>query len=380
MLPDAELDQLATDIKANGQRNPIIILAGEILDGRNRYRACEIAGVIPITVEFTGDNPLAFVWGNNVYRRHLTASQLAMLADELRDVGQGQRTDLASNDAKFNTKEYVAELTGASTASIDRARTVRTKGTPGLVKAVKDGALSVGRAAEIASLPKEKQDAAMKQPKVPSPSKQPQKPMEWVEWSADPETDDNDDTDDDNKDDTSEDTSEDTAERYWLAARAELDKIPADAKGRSQVLKDIMDYGFRGLPQSDRYDKFPPPDDGCGIAAHMSGVTTQDMKPGKAKDIVSKITTLIEEIPSRDPHFFIAMACVVHTAADRLGSYDVPDKPKCSAAYSDAMTKLATRLLNTVPNENPRFEHSIVSMLWDLGRWVDFFRQKRMKE
>ena len=363
MLPDAELDQLAADIKANGQRNPITTLAGEILDGRNRYRACEIAGVTPLTEEFTGDNPLAFVWGNNVYRRHLTASQLAMLADELRDVGQGQRTDLASNDAKFNTKEYVAELTGASTASIDRARTVRTKGTPELVKAVKDGALSVGRAAEIASLPKEKQDAAMKEPKAPSPSKQPKKPMESEEWSAGPQADD-----------------QSTAERQWLAARAELDKIPADAKGRSRILKDVMDYGFRGLPQSDRYEEFPPPDDGCGIAAHMATVSPQDMKPGKTKDTVSEITALIEKIPDGEDHFFLAMACVVQTATDRLGSYHVSDKPKRSAAYSDAMTRLATRLLNTVPNENPRFEHSIGAMIWDLGRWVDFFRQKRMKK
>lgn len=88
-----------------------------------------------------------------------------MLADELRDASQGQRNDLASNDAKSHTKEYVAQLTGASTASIDRARAVRTKGTPELVKAVKEGTVSVGRAAEIAKLPKPQQGEAMAMPK-----------------------------------------------------------------------------------------------------------------------------------------------------------------------------------------------------------------------
>ena len=46
-LPPEELSQLVRDIKERGQLEPIILYKGLILDGRNRYRACQIAGVKP---------------------------------------------------------------------------------------------------------------------------------------------------------------------------------------------------------------------------------------------------------------------------------------------------------------------------------------------
>lgn len=48
MINDAELDELAADIAANGQHDPIIITtAGLVLDGRNRLEACRRAKVEP---------------------------------------------------------------------------------------------------------------------------------------------------------------------------------------------------------------------------------------------------------------------------------------------------------------------------------------------
>jgi len=51
-LPPEELTQLARDIKERGLLEPIILHKGLILDGRNRYRACQIAGVKPRIEEF----------------------------------------------------------------------------------------------------------------------------------------------------------------------------------------------------------------------------------------------------------------------------------------------------------------------------------------
>jgi len=85
-LPFEELAQLARDIKKQGQLEPIILHKGLILDGRNRYRACQIAGVHPRTEDFsaliTGRSPEEFVVSRNLRRRHLSVGQKAAIALE----------------------------------------------------------------------------------------------------------------------------------------------------------------------------------------------------------------------------------------------------------------------------------------------------------
>jgi hypothetical protein len=85
-LPPEELTQLARDIKKRGQLEPIILYKGLILDGRNRYRACQIAGVKPQTEEFnptaTKRSPSEFVLSRNLRRRHLSVGQKSAIALE----------------------------------------------------------------------------------------------------------------------------------------------------------------------------------------------------------------------------------------------------------------------------------------------------------
>lgn len=79
MLGAEELDRLSADIAENGLQNPIVLdTDGRILDGRNRWAACEIANVTPTTVLYEGDDLAAFVLSQNVSRRHLTTGQQAM--------------------------------------------------------------------------------------------------------------------------------------------------------------------------------------------------------------------------------------------------------------------------------------------------------------
>ena len=83
-MMDAEaLQALADDIREHGQREPVILFDDAVLDGRNRLRACELAGVEPRFVTRTdaevGD-PIDFVLSLNKHRRHMEPSQLATLS------------------------------------------------------------------------------------------------------------------------------------------------------------------------------------------------------------------------------------------------------------------------------------------------------------
>ena len=81
-LPADELAQLAEDITANGLLEPIVLdRDGVLIDGRNRRKACERAGVEPtFTTLEDGQDPVDFIFGKNVRRRHLDAGQRAMAA------------------------------------------------------------------------------------------------------------------------------------------------------------------------------------------------------------------------------------------------------------------------------------------------------------
>jgi ParB-like chromosome segregation protein Spo0J len=87
LMPDDQLRDLAEDIKKNGLNYPIVVFEGKILDGRNRLRACKLAGVKPGFHPFErrefdekGElvrevTPLEFVLSSNLHRRHLTGEQ-----------------------------------------------------------------------------------------------------------------------------------------------------------------------------------------------------------------------------------------------------------------------------------------------------------------
>jgi len=81
LMGEAELADLASDIDAHGQLEPIVTTGGQILDGRNRWLACEQISREPAVQEYRGDlSPVAYVLSANLHRRHLTTSQRAMVA------------------------------------------------------------------------------------------------------------------------------------------------------------------------------------------------------------------------------------------------------------------------------------------------------------
>jgi len=88
MLPESDLAALADDIKRFGQRDEILVFQNKILDGRNRWTACQRIGVEPRTREFSGTRAeaLRYVWSTNFHRRHLTSSQAGMAIAERKKI------------------------------------------------------------------------------------------------------------------------------------------------------------------------------------------------------------------------------------------------------------------------------------------------------
>ncbi len=192
-IDDENIDALSKDIEEHGLREPILLLDSCVLDGRRRLEACRRADVKPLFKDVATNDPVALVLSLNLHRRHLTTSQLAMVADKVREYHEKQAKDRMragggdhkSEAAKSGMKEspYPIEGTGASRDkagaavgvsgySVDRARKVRRDGIPELANAVDAGRIAVDPAADIAALPKNEQADALQEalkPKSRSP-------------------------------------------------------------------------------------------------------------------------------------------------------------------------------------------------------------------
>lgn len=144
---DAEnLDELAADIKENGQHVPIEILDGKIVDGRRRSLACRLAGVEPVVRHVSPDDAVQYVLSLNLHRRHLTTSQRALIAAEIATLKDGERPSSFDEGAR---REDAAAMLSVSTATLDRAKAVLASGDDDLIAAVKSKEMPVSRAAEI---------------------------------------------------------------------------------------------------------------------------------------------------------------------------------------------------------------------------------------
>lgn len=158
MMDDESFKEFAKDIETTGQREPIVLHEGKILDGRNRFKACTAIGVNPKFEEYSGTDPLGFVISLNLRRRHLTESQRAMVAAKLANVPRGgDRKSDGFNQTANLPNDAAAKILNVSERSVRTAKQVQATGTPELVKAVEQGEIAVSAASVIAKQPSEVQ-------------------------------------------------------------------------------------------------------------------------------------------------------------------------------------------------------------------------------
>ena len=147
MLEGTELIKLREDIEAHGQRMAILTYNGEILDGRNRERACEAAGIKPYYEKAhakTDDEALDLVLSLNEHRRHLTMEQRAFAAEKLATLQHGSnrfklkvdRSAERSMVSDTKSLNIAASRMKVSVGSAARARTIRNHGTEADVEEV----------------------------------------------------------------------------------------------------------------------------------------------------------------------------------------------------------------------------------------------------
>jgi hypothetical protein len=165
---EEELQTLTDDIRLNGLLDPVVLLDGKILDGRNRDTACTLLGIKPETIEYAGDDPLGFVLSKNLHRRQLTTSQRAMIASEIANIRQGERTDLepCRNSGKVAQGDAAKQM-NVSRDSVQKATKLRKDASPEVIQQVKEGKKTVH-----AALAERKQKS---EPKQHPPSKPPRR-------------------------------------------------------------------------------------------------------------------------------------------------------------------------------------------------------------
>jgi hypothetical protein len=244
LMDHAAMLRLAGDIKAKGQSDPIVTLDGQILDGRNRYKACLTAGVKPVMVEYTGTDPLGFVVSHNLCRRHLSESQLGMVAGKIADMQLGDNQKEREGGPSGLPKKTIAEaaeMTNVSERTVKRAKRVINSGIPELQDMVTSGDVNVSVAEKVSSLPAAQQRkavqggvagvrAAAKAPASGESVDTPKKESEFVGNSKPI------------KEAKIPKWVPDDADRLWLLAKCNLDKILKKDIGRKRVLNEIIEY------------------------------------------------------------------------------------------------------------------------------------------
>lgn len=127
-----DFEKLVADIKACGLREPITPYQGKILDGWNRYRACQNAKVEPQFVEFKGTDAeaKAFLISVNIHRRHLNPETRRTLLAELIKTDPSKSNRQIAEQAKVS-HHTVGDVRNELEATEQLARLESTTGADG---------------------------------------------------------------------------------------------------------------------------------------------------------------------------------------------------------------------------------------------------------
>jgi len=176
-----EFDALVLSIQEHGQREPIMLYDGQVLDGWHRLQACESAGRKPQFAMFEGslEDAEAFVCDKHT-RRSLSATQraTAVLAMYSWRTGAGRPKNNSVSDTELNPfaeKKTVAQLAqkaGVSVGTVDKAKTAMAK-APERVEDMRSGKVSATTVVRQSTPEKAAPQRAAEKPEAPAVAQAP---------------------------------------------------------------------------------------------------------------------------------------------------------------------------------------------------------------
>ena len=158
MMRGAEFERLKASIEEIGQQEFITLWRGQVVDGRNRLKACEELGLEVSEAELDDDeDPVAYAIAANQSRRNLTnKSQLAMCAAKLAGLKNGSNRfkkvgaqNCAPTEGEQLASEDAAKMFGVSRRSVTSALMVLRDGTKPLIELCENGDVPINLACRL---------------------------------------------------------------------------------------------------------------------------------------------------------------------------------------------------------------------------------------
>lgn len=183
LIEGEEFDQLVESVKRSGLRDPIVLNHDKtvLIDGRNRYRACDAASVdmvhTTLPERYTEAMILDFIADKNIKRREMTVGQRAFAGLKYKEryaatIPKGRPTaaEKSPDLDKFPSRgqdsiKLAAEAVGASRTAVAQAAAIE-RDAPDLAAQVRSGALALDTA------DKQRKERVKSQPR-PEPAPKP---------------------------------------------------------------------------------------------------------------------------------------------------------------------------------------------------------------
>ncbi|MHA7682620.1 ParB N-terminal domain-containing protein [Cupriavidus sp. PET2-C1] len=180
-LTEDEYAALERSLLTEGCRDALVLWGDLLVDGHNRYSICRKHGIPFNTVQNqtfkSMDDVHLWMIDNHLGRRSVSDFQRGVLALRKKEIVSarlaqaqaqqgsaepaGAEAATQSGAGPVLTREAVARTARVSSATLGQIEKIQKTAAPELVSAVKAGVISINAAAAVASLPGEKQVAAV---------------------------------------------------------------------------------------------------------------------------------------------------------------------------------------------------------------------------